>query len=358
MSADIYKELQTRIDCYSIGFPATRSGVEMKILRHIFTPAEAAFYLHLSRTLEPAEVIAERAGMGVAEAATMLAAMTEKGLTFPKKAGKRTLYAAAPFMHGFYEHNAVLREDRRLMGYFEEYFTGGFIPRGRALRTVPVHAGIEVGKSVQPFDDVLKIIEGKERIGIMPCACARKMRTLERACEKPLEVCIAFDFYAEYAIEGLGVGRWINREEALEVLELADREGLVHQTGGDSRNVECICNCCVECCGSLRLLKFFPAPGKIAGSNYRASLAPDTCTSCRTCAERCPMGALTFQGEELRLNVDRCIGCGLCASACPSGAVTLAQKDQAEQRRPPSPERYTFMKSSLDFEEDARRWES
>ncbi|MBN1532766.1 MAG: 4Fe-4S binding protein [Spirochaetes bacterium] len=356
MGDDIYRDLQARIDSYSIGFPATKTGVEMRILEHIFSPDEAAFYLHLSRTLEPAEAIAERAGMTTGEAEARLVTMTGKGLTFPKRVGDLTLYAAAPFMHGFYEHNAVMREDRTLMGLFEEYFTGGFIPRGRALRTVPVHAGIEGGKSVQPFDDVLKILQGKDRIGVMPCACAKKMQTLERGCRKPLEVCIAFDFYAEYAIEGLGVGRWIDRDEARAVLELADREGLVHQTGGDARNVECICNCCVDCCSSLRLLKFFPVPSKIAGANYRAQQVPDACTSCGTCVARCPMGALTMEGDALRLNIDRCIGCGLCASACTAGAIVLVQKDQAELRRPPSPERYTFMKSSLDYEADVKRW--
>jgi hypothetical protein len=36
-----YVKLQKHLDNQAIGFPATRSGVELKILKHIFTPQEA-----------------------------------------------------------------------------------------------------------------------------------------------------------------------------------------------------------------------------------------------------------------------------------------------------------------------------
>ncbi|MDA8141890.1 MAG: 4Fe-4S binding protein [Desulfobacteraceae bacterium] len=356
MSQDIYYQLRKRIDEYALGFPATQSGVEIKILQHLFSEAEADLYLHLSRSLEPMTVIAKRAGRSEAETAAMLEAMTAKGVTFPKILGEKKFYAAAPFMHGFFENNAWMQEDRVLAELMEAYLTKGFVPKGKALRTIPVQASVKEAKSVMPFDDVVKILQSKERIGVMPCPCNKHMQALDRACGRPTEVCIGFDFYAEYCIEGLGVGRWIDRQEAMAILKRADAAGLVHQIGGNSENTECLCNCCPDCCGSLRLIKQMPAPSKVAGSNFFAQLSREDCTSCETCIERCPMGALAMTDEGLSLNSLRCIGCGLCGTGCPAGAIALVQKDAAKPNTLPPPEKAIFMKPSLDFEADIRQW--
>jgi electron transport complex protein RnfB len=37
----MYVKLQKHLDNQAVGFPATRSGVEIKILKHIFSPEEA-----------------------------------------------------------------------------------------------------------------------------------------------------------------------------------------------------------------------------------------------------------------------------------------------------------------------------
>ena len=38
---NIYRKLQEHLDKMPIGFPATESGVEIRILKHLFTPDEA-----------------------------------------------------------------------------------------------------------------------------------------------------------------------------------------------------------------------------------------------------------------------------------------------------------------------------
>jgi hypothetical protein len=45
-----------------------------------------------------------------------------------------------------------------------------------------------------------------------------------------------------------GFGRRISAEEAIEILERANREGLVHLTENHSGKVNVICNCCSDCC--------------------------------------------------------------------------------------------------------------
>lgn len=357
MTQDIYQRLRERIDQYALGFPATPSGVEIKLLQHLFTEEEAKLYLHLSRRLEPVTAIAERAGRSASQTEAMLAAMTAKGTTFPKISDGRKFYAAAPFMHGFFENNAWMQEDRELAQLMEAYLTGGFKAKGKALRTVPVNASLKEPKTVMLFDDVVKIVKSKERIGVMPCPCAKHLRTMgNHHCERPDEVCLGFDFYAEYCIEGLGVGRWIDQEEALAILEKADRAGLVHQTGGTSLSTECLCNCCPDCCSSLRLIKQLPAPSRVAGTNYHACLDEDACVRCEACLERCPMDALTMTGDGVRVNGARCIGCGLCSTGCPYGAIVLTRKEEDRLTTPPPPEKYIFMKSSKDFEDDLKPW--
>ena len=62
----IYVRLQKHLDNQAVGFPATRSGAEIKILRHIFTPGEAGIACCLSYKFEPLDTIFNRAGQRVA----------------------------------------------------------------------------------------------------------------------------------------------------------------------------------------------------------------------------------------------------------------------------------------------------
>ena len=59
MSEDIYRKLAQRLDAIPNGFPATESGVEMKLLKKVFTPGEADLFCDLKLTPETAEQIAE-----------------------------------------------------------------------------------------------------------------------------------------------------------------------------------------------------------------------------------------------------------------------------------------------------------
>jgi hypothetical protein len=58
----VYIKLQKHLNEQAVGFPATRSGVEIKILKHIFTPEEAAVACCLSYKFEPLKTIFSRSG--------------------------------------------------------------------------------------------------------------------------------------------------------------------------------------------------------------------------------------------------------------------------------------------------------
>ena len=61
MTVDVYQRLAKHLDNLPGGFPATESGVELRILRRLFTPDEAELALHLTLIPEEARVIARRA---------------------------------------------------------------------------------------------------------------------------------------------------------------------------------------------------------------------------------------------------------------------------------------------------------
>ena len=58
----VYIKLQSHLDSQAVGFPATRSGSEIRILKHIFTPKEAEIATCLTYKSEPLEIVFERAG--------------------------------------------------------------------------------------------------------------------------------------------------------------------------------------------------------------------------------------------------------------------------------------------------------
>ena len=104
----IYEQLQARVNEYSVGMNPTGTGKEMKILERLFT--EAALYLHMTRSLESPATIAVRSGLDIDKTKALLEGMTDKGITFPFTVDGVRYYAAAPFMHGFFEQQMIRKE--------------------------------------------------------------------------------------------------------------------------------------------------------------------------------------------------------------------------------------------------------
>ena len=149
------------------------------------------------------------------------------------------------------------------------------------------------------------------------------------SCGKPLETCLSFGSAADF-YQRNGLGRPIDQEEALHILELANEAGLVLQPG-NSQKASFICCCCGDCCGVLRNLKKHPQPASVLASAFFAQVNEELCTFCGLCEVRCQMDALDLEAYVPEVNLDRCIGCGLCVSTCPTGALTLARKSEGER---------------------------
>jgi len=75
MSEDVYTKLREFMDKLPGGYPVTDSGVELKILRKLFSPDDAELVMSLRFEAESVPVIAGRLGMDESQAARRLAAV-------------------------------------------------------------------------------------------------------------------------------------------------------------------------------------------------------------------------------------------------------------------------------------------
>ena len=333
----LYEALANHLDRLPAGFPGTESGVEMKILRRLFTPEEAELAPLLGVRPETPEEIAKRSELSAEELGPKLEAMSRRGLIFRMLLGGRVRYLAAQFLIGIWEFH-VNDLDPELIRDMNEYIPHFFQQQMRLktpqLRTIPISRALPAEQAVMPFEEARRIVMEQEKILVAPCICRKEHQIAGKACGKPLETCLVFGFGAAYYEEN-GLGRPISREEALEILRTAEEKAMVLQPS-NSQKVSNICVCCGCCCQPLKNLKKLPDPAHYVASNYYASLDESLCTGCGVCAERCQMDAVHLEGETARIDLDRCIGCGLCVPTCPGEALHLECKSAESFVTPPT----------------------
>ena len=194
-------------------------------------------------------------------------------------------------------------------------------------RVIAVEQEIPASVEIHPYDRVSEYIASAEHIAVGACYCRHHAELVGRPCDKPKEVCMSFGPSALHVAER-GFGRMVSKEEAMKILDLSEKAGLVHCSSNTGKYLDFICNCCGCHCGILRSIINSP-PGSGAQSSFVVTVDEEECIACGDCIERCWMNALTLEGDTVRRDADRCIGCGLCVSACPTGALTLQPREDA-----------------------------
>jgi electron transport complex protein RnfB len=334
---DVYEQLQIRLDEMATGYPATQSGVEIRLLKRLFTPEHAEMFLDMSTAAETSQEVAGRTRRDPEATARILEEMALKGLVFRLREDGILRYFAIPFIVGIYEFQ-VNNLNKSILKDVSEYYLSGLGNSFHALntphlRTIPVNKDLVSQWPVATYDDAATIIKSKDRIAVAQCLCRKAVRTYGKGCDHSLETCIQFDSFADYYVDN-SMARYITRDEALAILERNEKEGLVIQTA-NSKEVEAMCACCSCCCGMLISLKLFPAPAREVKSNYYCISDETMCSGCGTCIKRCPVGAIKLKDEKLCQIQKRCIGCGLCVSTCPTSSRSLMLKPKDKIYSPP-----------------------
>jgi len=335
----VYRALQRHLDSQAVGFPATKSGVELRILERIFSPEEARLALHLTYKPAPLDRIRDLAaadGFPPGEVEGMLDHMVQSGgIMRTEKNGVRH-YQSVPFVLGMFEYQ-LNRLSPEFIADIKEYFGDkafglSLIGTERPqMRTIPVNKSFSAEHHVATYDHVVELIERSDGpFAVTECIC-RKMAAMNgEPCTMTAreETCMPIGDWAIHAVE-TGMGRSITREEALEIVRKSEAEGLVFQPS-NAQEADFICACCGCCCGMLKLQKKLSRPVDFWATNYYAAVDREACTACGLCVKRCQVDAVTLDGKHSAavVDLDRCIGCGNCVVACPAGAMRLVKKER------------------------------
>ncbi|MCH5316892.1 MAG: FAD-dependent oxidoreductase [Eubacterium sp.] len=172
---------------------------------------------------------------------------------------------------------------------------------GIGMHVIPVEKAISMEEksiSIEHISHWLDKYDGK--YAASPCSCRMSRRTFDEGCADDFnDWCVAMGDMADYVVETNKGGRYITREEALEIFKKGEDNGFVHQiTNIDGEDkIFAICNCNVNVCYGLRTSQLFNTPN-MSRSAYVAHIDKNECVACGRCVEYCPAGAVKL-GQKL-----------------------------------------------------------
>ncbi len=330
----VYRKLQVYLDTLPIDYPETKSGVELKILKHLFTPQEAEIALKLK--LIPQEPKAmfrhfKKQGWTLEEFSKALLTLAKKGaINWLKKRDGTNLYSIAFLAVGFFDYQ-IDRVTKELGQDFDQYLEEGYISAMLEngilqVRTVPIEKSIDIGYNVSNFDEIKSIIEKIDKtLFLSPCICRQSKEAQEKGCNHPKETCITIGVTPRIFLKQ---GREITKDEALEVLRMTQDKGMVI-CPSNAQKPFMICSCCGCSCLVLSNLKRYANPVQYINSNYFVRIDENLCSGCAECVTRCHMDAnkINVRGVS-ETDLGFCIGCGVCVPTCPENARSLIKKEK------------------------------
>lgn len=332
-SDEIYRDLQRHLDKMPVGFPSSKDGSDIRVLKAFFTPEEAELAIYLNFipvSLSRIYFHTKSKGMSLEETKDKLDLMVEKRIIFKEVDVKTNepLYGNLPYAIGFFEThvNRLSKEMAQASEDYGEFFIREFLGEKTGIpqmRTIPINTAVTYENSIMNYDDARKILDSVEGpYAVAPCVCVQSKELVGKSCKHDmLERCMVNS--QNYLDRG--DAREITKAEAFEILEKAIEIGLAIQPG-NSKNPGGFCLCCGCCCGILSDARKLDNPARLFATNYYSEIDEEQCTGCGTCLEYCPMDAIKV--NEVHINKERCIGCGVCVSKCPSGAIFLRNKEK------------------------------
>ncbi len=326
MNEALYSRLREFLDTFPGGYPSTPGGVEIKILKKLFSPEDAEHYLKLTKEPEALSDIAERLGRDEAGLGEKLEDMAKRGLIFRNRDGDKVHYKAYQFFVGIIEAQ-INRVDPELTQLIDEYFpflgATGLTLQTKQMRIIPAGTAVDAKTTVASYNRMREMVKDEDLIAVAPCICRQMTENRGETCEHTSETCLSFGEHAQYYIDN-GIAKRISKGELMKLLDALEEEGLV-LCSSNTEDLSITCCCCPCCCGILKGVKLLPQASLMANICYNAKIDPELCIQCGDCVERCPMEAITEGETAMAVSQDKCIGCGLCVSVCPEEAIALTE---------------------------------
>ncbi len=334
MSDESYRKLAKTLDTLPNGFPATDDGLEIRVLKKVFSPEEAELFCDLKLSFETPVQIAERTGRPLEGLDEMLTSMwREKGQIAGAELGPTRIFKMVPWIIGIWEFqiDRMDEEFARMGNEYYQHFGREFFARGPSvMRTIPIEQDVTPTQQTMLYDRVSGVIEAGQSFAVNDCICKKEKRLLGHECDNPIEVCLAIAPLPGL-FEKQPWGRPISKQEAYDVLDKAEEAGLVHMTSNVEAGHSFICNCCGCCCAVLTGINQL-GMSDVVNADFYSEIDGELCTLCGNCMENvCHVNAIS-EGETT-VEVDRklCIGCGVCLDTCMLEAIELKRKPAAER---------------------------
>ncbi len=369
---DLYERLRRHFDSGPIPFPATASGIEIRLLKDFFSEEDCRILLSLGWVRVPAKKIHKRLKTArVPEGRFTLDEVTKKldglyldgSINMKVKNGVRK-YCLDPVVIGWYEQKIGFLTGEQVR-MFHEYASEGSFPRlwggdgvgtppqmrtivhpgavdaitvddeKKQVRTVDINESIPYKPEIARYDDVRKLLANLPNdtlFVVVNCVCKQSQDLINESCKKTSDRkhCLSIGEGGQKYLDR-GQGTKITKQEARDLLEWQIKQGLVLQCGNYRDELREVCACCGCCCGVLLHAKKLAKPVDVFHVAFQARIDPGSCKKCGQCMERCQMDAIenvdSGNNATYRVNLDRCIGCGVCIEGCKHGAMTLVKKN-------------------------------
>ena len=289
----------------------TAADPEYRILDPVVTNEMATVALCLDmRSPKSAKEIASLCGKPLEETKKILWELAMAGVCFIHEIDGEDKYWYETWVPGIMEMMVNNKENVKKYPQIAESFeaygrvrgpkSAGNFPVGLGLmRVIPIEKAIMGETRRASYEEVSLYLNQSNSFSVSDCTCRTAREVMGEGCGHLKEdMCIQLGHAAEYYIR-TGRGRRITREEAFEIIERAEQNGLMHQipnTDG-SGTTHAICNCCGCSCLSLRTAEMF-LNADMVRSNYVSQVDKEKCVACGECVANCPVNALKL-GQKL-----------------------------------------------------------
>ena len=170
-------------------------------------------------------------------------------------------------------------------------------------------------------ENVAELMKKAGPWGVSTCSCRLPHWIADPGnhCDFPVETCLFTGEMTKWGLEQ-NMCREITCEESLGIIRRCNELGMVHTHDPN----EFLCNCCNDCCVML-MGQYRTGAQILSPSEFIPVVDEDSCSGCETCAERCPMDAITVE-EVAAIDLDKCLGCGVCFPTCPTDSISFVRR--------------------------------